>query len=206
MQVLRTDYVKVFYFQGPLFTPPSPSKLAYLLEDSNFKKTDFFFFFFYISHTGGRKEELFGHLREGQTRCLQIHPGREPLRESQSTLQPFCTTCLEDARAHQRKAAPGGIKTPFVRQCPCTRGCGFSHTAGLRVGGQGAGFLAPPREGRLPSPFPARAGMRTGLQAFTKPAGHPPRAPGLASTAVKWHSWRNLNSTHCAHLPSQRPF
>ena len=44
MQVLRTDYVKVFYFQGPLFTPPSPSKLAYLLEDSNFKKADFFFF------------------------------------------------------------------------------------------------------------------------------------------------------------------
>lgn len=42
MQVLRTDYVKVFYFQGPLFTPPSPSKLAYLLEDSKFKKTDFF--------------------------------------------------------------------------------------------------------------------------------------------------------------------
>lgn len=55
------------------------------------------------------------------------------------------------------------------------------------MGGQGAGFLAPPREGRLPSPFCARAGMRTGIQAFKKPAGYPPRAAWLAQL---------LNGTH----------
>lgn len=42
MQILRTDCVKVFYFQGPLFTAPSLSELGYLLEDSHFKKKDFF--------------------------------------------------------------------------------------------------------------------------------------------------------------------
>ena len=52
MQILRTDCVKVFYFQGPLFTPPSPSELGYLLEDSHFKKKDFFF-----GHLPHRPEE-----------------------------------------------------------------------------------------------------------------------------------------------------
>lgn len=61
MQILRTDCVKVFYFQGPPFTSPSPSELGYLLEDSHFKKKDFFFFFFDISHTDWRKEKLFSH-------------------------------------------------------------------------------------------------------------------------------------------------
>lgn len=62
MQILRTDCVKVFYFQGPLFTAPSPSELGYLLEDSHFKKKDFFWGGGgYISHTDRGEEKLFSH-------------------------------------------------------------------------------------------------------------------------------------------------
>lgn len=55
------------------------------------------------------------------------------------------------------------------------------------MGGQGAGFLAPPGEGRLPAPFCARAGMRTGIQAFKQPAGYPPRAAWLAQLLSGTH-------------------